>query len=111
MGYRKWFFGFKTNNWYQTSTLEKFIQDTSPEDLSHRWTSCQETGNNLFGMSISFAHGDPGAVNLLNDDVLGSWIAINDPTTIRNFYDLLVTDKEDLIEKRINEIFEEITNQ
>jgi hypothetical protein len=110
MGYRQWLFGFKTGQWYKQSPLEEFIQSEAPKTLIHRWTSYAGTGKNIFGMNILYGHGRPGAIIRLDHGILCKWIEQNDAATINQFYNLLISDDQKEIEKRVMEIWEEILN-
>ncbi len=58
-GYRRWFTGLRTSQWYSASRLEEFMLEKHPQDLTHRWVSFMGTGRNLFGGAGSFLHGKP----------------------------------------------------
>jgi len=107
-GYRQWTFGPKTGLWYKKSLLEECIQSQAPDALVHRWTSYAGTGKNVLGIPVLFGHGRPGAVLWINPDILSRWIKHNDPATIRQLYDLLVSDDQAAIKKRLMEIKEEV---
>jgi hypothetical protein len=109
-GYRQWPFGLKTGHWYKTSPLEEFIRSDDPNALRHRWTSCAGTGKNIFGKAILFGHGRPGAIMRLDHEIQRKWIEKNDAAKVRQFYDLLVSDDEEKLEKRIMDIGEEVLN-
>ena len=109
-GYRQWPFGLKTGHWNKTSPLEDFIQSEAPDALVHRWTSCAGTGKNIFGRAILFGHGRPGAVIRLHNGILRMWIEKNDAATVRQFYDLLVSDDQEKLKKRVMDISEEVLN-
>jgi len=107
-GYRQWTLGPKTKHWYQKSPLEKFVTANDPGTLVHRWTSYAGTGKNVFGTPVLFGHGRPGAILRFDHEIQGRWIAHNPPEEVRNLYDLLVSDDQDVIEKRITDIWEEV---
>ena len=91
--------------------MEDFIQSEAPDALVHRWTSFAGTGKNVFGKAILFGHGRPGAIIKLDHEVLRNWIQKNDAETVRQFYDLLVSDNQKEIEERVAEIWQEFLNQ
>ena len=62
MGYREWFFGIKTNEWYYESELERFMEARHPAELQHRWTSYRGTGSSLIPVMKSYGHGRPGLI-------------------------------------------------
>ena len=109
-GYRQWPFGLKTGHWYKKSPLEEFIQSEAPDALVYRWTSCAGTGKNIFGMTILRGHGWPGAIRRLDHEIQRKWIEKNDAATVRQFYDLLVSDDQEKLEKRVMDIYEEVLN-
>ncbi|MHC4145671.1 MAG: hypothetical protein ACYSWW_23625 [Planctomycetota bacterium] len=109
-GYRQWRFGPKTGHWYKKSPLEDFIQSEAPDALVHRWTSYAGTGKNIFGMTMLYGHGRPGAILRHNHEIQRQWIVKNDATTVRQFYDLLVADDQKKLEKRVMDIWEEVLN-
>ena len=108
-GYRQWTFGPKTGHWYKKSALEQFMETADPNALSHRWTSYAGTGKNIFGRSVLFGHGRPGAILNLPFDVLDQWVRYNKPEDIRQLYELLASDDQKKIYDRINEIFDEFS--
>jgi hypothetical protein len=107
-GHRKWTFGPTTGYWYEKSPLEQFIESQQPDALVHRWTSYSGIGKNAFGRPVLHGHGRPGTILQLNHDILRQWIAKQDPATVLEFYDLLVSDDEAAIKKRITSIWEEV---
>ena len=110
-GYRQWVFGIKTSRWYKKSPMENFIQSEAPDALVHRWTSFAGTGKNIFGKAILYGHGRPGAIIQLDHEVLRKWIRKNDTETVRQFYDLLVSDDQKEIEKQVMDIWQESLNE
>ena len=109
-GYRQWTFGLKTGHWYKKSPLEDFIQSEAPNALVYRWTNYAGTGKNIFGMTLLRGHGRPGAVIQLNHEIQRKWIGKNDAATVRQLYDLLVSDDQKKIEKQVMDIWEEVLN-
>jgi hypothetical protein len=107
-GHRQWAFGPTTGYWYEKSPLEEFMESQQPDALAHRWTSYSGTGRNAFGRPVLHGHGRPGAMLRLNHDILRQWIDKQDPATVLELYDLLVSDDEAEIEKRITNIWEEV---
>ena len=100
----------KTGLRSEKSVLENYIAENCPDIIiEHRWTSCEGTGKNIFGMAVLFGHGRPGPIMEIPDDVLEEWIQNNEQEAVLNFYELLCSDEdEDLKRQRINEIVEEI---
>ena len=58
-GYRQWFTGHRTGQWYEKSHLEEFMEQQYPAELEHRWVSYSGTGRNILGQAILFGHGRP----------------------------------------------------
>jgi hypothetical protein len=88
--------------------LEDFITTQEPDALVHRWTSYAGTGKNVFGTPVLFGHGRPGAILRLDHEIQSLWIAHNPHEEVRELYDLLVSDDQDAIDKRIMHIWEEV---
>ena len=109
-GYRQWIFGPKTGHWQKTSPLEEFIQSRKPDALVHRWTSYAGSGKNVFGTPMSRVHGHPGAILHLDHKIQQRWIDKNDTTSVHELYELLVSDDEEQIDKRIRDIWDEVLN-
>jgi len=109
-GYRQWPFSLKTGHWYKTSPLEDFIQSEVPNALVHRWMSHAGTGKNIFGMTISYGHGRPGAITYLDHETLRKWMEKNDAATVRQLYNVLVSDDQKKLEKQVMDIWQEVLN-
>jgi len=107
-GYREWPFGLKTGHWYKKSPLEEFILSEAPNALVYRWTSCAGTGKNAFGKAILYGHGSPGAIMQLTHDIQRKWIDKNDTETVRQLYDLLVSDDQNKLEQKAMDIWKEV---
>lgn len=84
------------------------MESQQADALVHRWTSYSGTGKNVFGRAVLHGHGYPEGVFRLEPDVLRWWIERNDPVTVWGFYDVLVSEDEAEIEKRVATIWEEI---
>lgn len=109
-GYCQWVFGLKTDHWYEKSPLEDFIQSEDPNALVYRWMSYAGTEKNIFGQTILYGHGRPRAIIKLDHEVLRMWIQKNDDETVRQFYDLLVSDNQKEIEKQVEDMWQEFMN-
>jgi hypothetical protein len=107
-GYRQWTFGPKTGHWYKKSPLEEFVAAHDPNMLAHRWTSYAGTGKNVFGKPVMRGHSRPGAILRFDHAIQSRWIADNPPEDVWKLYDLLVSDDQDAIEKKIMEIWDEV---
>ncbi len=108
-GYREWFWGLQTGQWYEQSTLEAFMQDNYPDVLEHRWTRYEGWGNNLIGMRISDGHGRPGPIMQFPEGMLEDWMQKSQPEEILALYELLASDEsEEIKEQRVAEIINEI---
>ena len=86
------------------------IQSEAPNALVHRWMSYAGTGKNVFGMKILYGHGRPGAITQLDHEILCKWMERNDAETVRQLYDLLVSDDQKKIEKQVMDIWQEVLN-
>ncbi len=106
-GYRQWAFGTKTGHWYRKSPLEEFMEEEDPNLLVCRWTFFSGGGNNIFGRTFIFEDGFPGAVTNLRHRELKLWVQHNKPEDVRQLYDLLVSDDQDKIKEKVNQIWEE----
>lgn len=86
-GYRVGLFGNRSNDWYKASPLEEFVKREAPAALEHRWTSYAGTGKNLWGDSILFGHGAPGALLDVKYETLSVWISDNDRQDVLGLYE------------------------
>jgi len=109
--YRQWSFGLKTTKWYKKSPLEEFMENKDPNALVHRWRCYSGTVRSIFG-GLHW-DGVVGAIRLLDAEVLRLWMQNKDDKTIRELYDLLVSNDQEKIQERIMEIINEVleTNQ
>jgi hypothetical protein len=106
-GYRRWILGRKSGHWYEKSPLEEFIQLQAPDALVHRWTG-HAVGRNIFGTGMYVRCGKPGAVSQFDHEIQRKWIKGNDAVAIRKIYDLIVSDDQMKIKKRIMDISAEV---
>lgn len=106
-GYRQWFFGSKTRQWYRKSPLEEFMEKEDPNALIYRWGFFHGGGKNIFGRTFIFEDGFPGAITNLRHRELKLWIQHNKPEDVRQLYDLLVSDNQDKIREKADQIWEE----
>ena len=107
-GHRRWAFGPETGHWYKEAPLEEFITKNDPDALVHRWTSYARTGRNIFGLPMRHGHGHPGAVYGFDHYIQSRWIVRSSPEEVRKMYNLLVSDDEVAINKRIRDIWDEV---
>jgi hypothetical protein len=107
-GYCESFFGWKTNNWYEASALETFMQEHYPEELKHRWISYMGTGKNLFGVAVSSRHGRPGPILTFPRDMFEYYVHNSDDQKIRSLYELLDTGNVAAIEAKLDQITKEL---
>ncbi|MBN2291074.1 MAG: hypothetical protein JXM70_01540 [Pirellulales bacterium] len=106
-GYRQWSFGPKTGHWHEKSPLEEFVAEHKPDALAHRWTSYAGTGKNIFGSSLSFGHGSPGAVLQFEHSLQDWWIERHSEEEVIELYGLFVYENQTAIDKTVTEIWEE----
>lgn len=59
-GYREWFFGLTTSDWYERSELEKFIEENHNNKLKFSWVSYKGTGYGL--LTKTCGHGRPSNI-------------------------------------------------
>ena len=60
-------------------------------------------------MSMSFGHGQPGAIMSIPPEMLKEWVQTSEPEEVLGLYKLLASDeKEDVKRQRIDEIAEEV---
>jgi hypothetical protein len=109
-GYRQWPLGIKTGQWYKKSPLETFLKTKAPDTIVHRWTSYAGTGKNMYGRATLFGHASPGAVLQLTPEVLGSYVERHPPEDVRDLYTLLVSDDEQEIARKVDDIWDEFLN-
>ena len=108
MGYREWFFGLQTRQWYRTSEVEAFMKAHFPNDLEHSWTSYAGTGRNIFGGKLLHGHARPGPIFHLREKDLNRWFATLSDQDKRAFYDLLVKDDAETIKGKVDAIYEDL---
>ena len=106
--YREWMFGIKTRHYYTKSPLEEYMEIHYPNALVHRWHNqgfiIKSTNSTIF------AEGSPCAVDMISNEILKIWIQHNDSKSIRELYDLFVSDDQEKIKKRVMEITDEVFN-
>lgn len=109
-GYREWFFGLRTGDWYRPSAVEMFMRAQHPGDLKQRWTSYAGTGRNFFGAKVLYGHSRPGAIIRVNQHLLKQWFDGLSETEKLAFYNLLVSDDQEAIGRKIDSIYEAPAN-
>ncbi len=72
-GYREWFFGWRTGEWYRQTALEEFVRRDRPAGLQQDWVSYAGTGRNVFGGSLVHGHGRPGPILGLSPDLIDDY--------------------------------------
>src|SRR6476620_1552899 len=72
-GYREWFFGLQTGNWYSPSAVEALMKEKYPRELEYRWTSYAGTGKNVYGFGIVYSHGRVGPLIQIKLNRLNEW--------------------------------------
>lgn len=97
-GYRRWFTGLRTSQWYSASRLEEFMLEKHPQDLTHRWVSFMGTGRNLFGQAGSFSHGWPNRTLLLFRQQFDDHVDSLDDAGKLKLFRVLASGQEDQIE-------------
>ena len=107
-GYREWLFGTHSGEWYKESALETFIRTNQPTMLGQRWTSFAGTGRNVFGGSVSFGHGRPGAVLLLRPEDINEFCSRASEAEKRRLYDTLSAGNQPRIAELANQVLESL---
>jgi hypothetical protein len=110
-GYREWFWGTQTGQWYKQSAVEKFMLEKFPQDLKHRWTSYAGTGHNIFGTTVLYGHARPGAIKYVDQDFLNEWFTPLNDAEKKQFYDLLLSDDQEAIKQKVLSISDKIVER
>jgi hypothetical protein len=72
-GYREWFFGLRTGEWYRQTALEDFLGKDRPAGIQQDWVSYAGTGRNVFGGSLVHGHGRPGPILGLSPELIDEY--------------------------------------
>ncbi len=105
-GHRQWFFGVRTGHWYRETHLEAFMREEHPSEMTNRWTSYAGTGKNMFGRSVLYGHGRPGAILNVSEEALNRYIDSLAPEGRVQLYRLLASDDQKKIEEAVPGIWE-----
>ncbi len=106
-GYREWFWGTETGQWYRQSSLESFMRSNYPNELELKWVSYQGTGVNCFGQAMSHGHGMPGPIiSFVPNNVLDQYVDSLDDPERKAMYDLFVSGDGEAIEQKVLAIYE-----
>lgn len=105
-GYREWFFGLRTGYWYRESHLEAFIKKNYPSEFMSRWTSYAGTGKNILGQSVLSAHGRPGPIHRIREEVFNSYVESLSPDKRLALYRLFASGDRKKIEDVVSQIEE-----
>ena len=100
-GYREWFIGLRTSQWYSASQLERFMLEKHPQDLTHRWVSFMGTGRNLVGQASSFSHGRPNRTLLLLRQQFDDHVDSLDDAGKLELFRVLASGQDDQIEAHL----------
>ena len=111
MGYREFWFGLRTGNWYRASEVEMFMRQKFPSELQHRWTSYAGTGRNIYGVKLLHGHGRPGPILQLKEEWLEEWFTPLPDNDKKAFYDLLTRDDDELIKNQVEEIVDDLLSK
>jgi len=88
-GYRQWFTGHRTGQWYQESHLEQFMDQAHPGVLKHQWVSYRGTGRNLLGRPIRLGLGHPNPVLMARRHAFDFYVDSLDDAGKLNLYQTL----------------------
>ena len=105
-GFREWFYGAKTNVWYQESELECFLESDHPEMLRHRWTSYGGTGRSLIPFLTRRGHGRPGLILTPTRDMLDGYVQSLSSEQRIELYQIFCSDDVDSIREKVDIIFD-----
>ncbi len=108
-GHTSWIIGIHSDEWYNESELERFIQNNDEYDLTHDWTSTAGTGRNIFGVAKSFGHGRPGPIMNISEPIINEWVKEHSDKEIIVLYNVLCEgtyEQEETIMKQIVEWFD-----
>ncbi len=103
-GYRSWYFGVKTQHWYNTSPLESFMQDHYPDALQHNRIRYQGDGKNLWGEIMLREHGRPGPMISLPTELLECYVKKHDDRQNKELYDVLLGGDHTAIDAEIQKV-------
>ena len=105
-GYREWFFGSHTNEWYRKSELERFMEVTHPNLLKHRWTSYLGDGRSLIPVMQSRSHGKLGPILSLNSESLDKHVSSLSDNQRLELYRTFADENMEKIQIKIGSIVE-----
>jgi hypothetical protein len=97
-GYRQWFGGHRTGQWYNESRLEQFMQQKHASALAYQWVSYSGTGRNILGQAILFGHGFPKHTLMLHGTALDRYVDSLDDAGKLSFYHTLASGQQGEIE-------------
>jgi len=86
------------------------MQKSFPKELEHRWISYAGTGRNIFGLRVLFGHGSPGELIRIDQQTLDQWFETLPYGEKRQFYDLLRSDDQRAIGRKLDSIHETTVN-
>jgi len=107
-GYRQWFTGRRTGQWYQESHLEQFMDQAHPGVMQHQWVSYAGTGRNIFGQAILFGHGRPKHTSMLHRAAFDCYVDSLDDVGKLDFYHTLASGQQGEIAVHMEEMQEAI---
>jgi hypothetical protein len=103
-GYRQWFTGHRTGQWYQESHLERFMEEQHPGMLQHQWVSCSGTGKNILGQAILFGHGRPAQAVMLDLAAFDRYVDSLDDVGKLSLYQTLASGQHSEIEAHMEKV-------
>lgn len=107
-GHYEWPFGIKTHEWERETAIEKLMREKLPDEFQQRWVTYKGTGRNFYRGSVSFRHGEPGAILQLEPELIDRYCVQASETNVRRLYDVLVSEDSkatsDIVEKILRSV-------
>lgn len=105
-GFREWWFGLRTGQWYRESALERLVRAHRRPPPSSDWVSYAGTGRNLFGRSTETGHGIPGPIILLSPELLDEYCRGRDDAELIALHDTLVRGDSAEVQEAVEKILD-----
>ncbi len=94
---------FRASATYEKSPIEEYLE-SEKADWRHDWVSYNGTGKNIFGMSISWGHGRPGAVSEMHPEIFPFIRSLSDSQK-EEIYSVLKSGNQEAIHLKIESIY------
>ncbi len=96
-GYREWFSGAISDEWYNKSSLEEFIAKSHKEELSFNWVSYKGTTKTIFGRL--HAHGNPSNMSFGKMKWLNEYVGMLNDEDKLSLYHTFKTHDVDVVDQ------------